>query len=58
MERLRTPSGNVEIARVVLKDALDKNIYRKFPQSPGEPEKVAGSVVFHATDDAGFVSMV
>src|SRR6201981_3513290 len=48
---------NTEMVQAVPKDVLDKNILPQIPVNRlGEPEEIARSVVFLATDDAGFIT--
>ena len=45
------------VRQAVPKEVLDKNILPQIPVNRlGEPEETARSVVFLATDDAGFIT--
>jgi acetoacetyl-CoA reductase len=45
------------MVQAVPKDVLDKNILPQIPANRlGEPEEIARSVIFLATDDAGFIT--
>jgi acetoacetyl-CoA reductase len=59
VKRLRTASENAEMVQAVPKDVLDKNILLQIPVNRlASQRKIARSVVFLITDDAGFISMV
>ncbi len=48
---------NTEMVQAVPKDVLEKNVIPQIPTNRlGEPEEIARSVVFLASDDSGFIT--